>query len=209
VFPVHKDHIKFQGGPWSRMDKWLIRPNTQAKNAQCSQHLVQIDFAQIHPIRSSQESASNGRLALWRKPCLPPLQKKKLKEEGMETEHSQWNERVGRKKNKKPPALWNLCKLTYTTAKELWQLCASSSLRDGRYGTYSVTLDLQGQIRGITNLGGTISSVAPAGNVRCCIYVRNHIIALPLLEICSRDKTMVRMTCACGGGCKELTVASA
>jgi hypothetical protein len=31
----------------------------------------------------------------------------------------------------------------------------------------------RGQIRGLTNTGGTIYSVAPENNARPCIYVRN------------------------------------
>jgi hypothetical protein len=66
----------------------------------------------------------------------------------------------------------------------------------------------RGQIRGLTNSGGTIFSVAPEGNARSCIYTRNHINALPLLELCSRDVTVVRMTYTCRGRW-ELIVASA
>jgi hypothetical protein len=67
----------------------------------------------------------------------------------------------------------------------------------------------RGQIRSLTNSGGTIYSVAPENNARSCIYVRNHINALPLLEFCSRDTTTVRITYTYGGGCEELIVASA
>jgi hypothetical protein len=52
----------------------------------------------------------------------------------------------------------------------------------------------RGQIRGLTNSGGTILSVASKGNARSYIYVRKHTNALPLLELCSRDATMVRYT---------------
>jgi hypothetical protein len=65
------------------------------------------------------------------------------------------------------------------------------------------------QIRGLTNTGGTVYSVAPGNNARSCIYIRNHINALPLLRLCSRDTTTVRITYTYRGGCKELTVASA
>jgi hypothetical protein len=65
------------------------------------------------------------------------------------------------------------------------------------------------QKRGLTNSGGKIYSVAPGNNARSCIYVRNHINALPLLEFCSSDATTVRITYAYGGGCEELTVVSA
>jgi hypothetical protein len=67
----------------------------------------------------------------------------------------------------------------------------------------------RGQVRGFTNSGGTMYSVAPENNARSCIYVRNHINALPLLEMCSRDATMVRIRYTHSGGCKELIVASA
>jgi hypothetical protein len=39
----------------------------------------------------------------------------------------------------------------------------------------------RGQVRGLTILGGTIYSVLPENNARTCIYIRNHINALPLL----------------------------
>jgi hypothetical protein len=64
----------------------------------------------------------------------------------------------------------------------------------------------RGLIRGLTNLGGTVFSVVPGGNVRSCIFVKNHINALLLLEFCSRDATTVRITG--GGDCGELIVAS-
>jgi hypothetical protein len=35
-------------------------------------------------------------------------------------------------------------------------------------------------IRGLTNTGGTVYSVAPDNNARSCIYTRNYINALPL-----------------------------
>jgi hypothetical protein len=46
-------------------------------------------------------------------------------------------------------------------------------------------------------------------NSRSCIYIRNHINALPLLEFCSRDATTVRLTYTFGGGNRELVVTSA
>jgi hypothetical protein len=55
-----------------------------------------------------------------------------------------------------------------------------------------------GQIRGLTNTGVTVYSVAPENNARSCIYAKNHINALPLLEFCSRDATTVRITYAYG-----------
>jgi hypothetical protein len=67
----------------------------------------------------------------------------------------------------------------------------------------------RGRIRGLTNSGGTIFSVAPEGNARTCIYTRNQINALLLLELCSRDVTAVRMTYTCGGSWEELIIASA
>jgi hypothetical protein len=50
----------------------------------------------------------------------------------------------------------------------------------------------KGQVRGLTNSGGTLYTVAPGKNSRSCIYIRNHINALPLLEFCSRDAATVR-----------------
>jgi ABC-type molybdate transport system substrate-binding protein len=41
----------------------------------------------------------------------------------------------------------------------------------------------KGQVRGLTNSGWTVYFATPEGNVRSCIYVRNHINALLLLEI--------------------------
>jgi hypothetical protein len=67
----------------------------------------------------------------------------------------------------------------------------------------------KGQIRGLTNTGETVYSVAPENNAISCIYIRSHVNALPLLEFCSRDATMVRITYSYGGGCEELIVASA
>jgi hypothetical protein len=67
----------------------------------------------------------------------------------------------------------------------------------------------KGQVRGLTNSRGTIYAVAPSKNSRSCIYIRNHINALPLLEFCSRDTTTVRITYAYGGGNRELVVTSA
>jgi hypothetical protein len=65
------------------------------------------------------------------------------------------------------------------------------------------------QISGLTNSEGTVHSAGPENNARSCIYVRNHIDALPLLEYCSGDATKVRITYTYGGGCEELFVASA
>jgi hypothetical protein len=67
----------------------------------------------------------------------------------------------------------------------------------------------KGQIRGLTNTGGTVYSVAPENNARSCIYIRSHINGLPLLEFCSKDTTTVRITYTYGGGWAELIVASA
>jgi hypothetical protein len=64
----------------------------------------------------------------------------------------------------------------------------------------------RGQIRGLSNSGGTIYFVGPEYNVRSCTYVRNHINALPLLEISTRDAVIITYTYC--GGC-ELIVASA
>jgi hypothetical protein len=46
-------------------------------------------------------------------------------------------------------------------------------------------------------------------NSRSCIYIRNHINALPLLEFCSRDATTARITYTYGGGIRELVISSA
>jgi hypothetical protein len=67
----------------------------------------------------------------------------------------------------------------------------------------------KGQVRGLTNSGWPAYFATPDGNVRFCIYVRNHINALPLLEFCSRDTTTVRMTYTSNGGYEELIVALA
>jgi splicing factor 45 len=67
----------------------------------------------------------------------------------------------------------------------------------------------RGQVRGLTNHGGTIYSIAPENNARSCIYIRNLNNVLPLLEFCSRDATTVRITDTYGEACKELIVASA
>jgi hypothetical protein len=51
----------------------------------------------------------------------------------------------------------------------------------------------KGQIRGLTNTGGTVYSVAPGNNAKSCIYITNHINELPLLELCSRDTTTAKI----------------
>jgi hypothetical protein len=56
---------------------------------------------------------------------------------------------------------------------------------------------------------GTVYSAAPENNASSCVYIRSHINALLLLEFCSRDATMVRITYTYGRGCEELIVASA
>jgi hypothetical protein len=61
----------------------------------------------------------------------------------------------------------------------------------------------------LTSSGGTIFSVEPKGNARSWIYVRNHINALSLLEFCSRDGTIVRMTYRCRGRCEGFIITSA
>jgi splicing factor 45 len=66
-----------------------------------------------------------------------------------------------------------------------------------------------GYTRGLTNSWGTLYTVAPGKNSRSCIYIRNHINALPLLEFCCRDATTVRIIYTCGGGNRELVVSSA
>jgi hypothetical protein len=67
----------------------------------------------------------------------------------------------------------------------------------------------RGQVRGLTNSGITIYSAIAQNDARSCIYIRNHLNALPLLEFCSRDATMVRITCRHGQSSKELILASA
>jgi hypothetical protein len=32
----------------------------------------------------------------------------------------------------------------------------------------------KGQIRGLTNTGGTVYSAVPSNNARSCVYIRNH-----------------------------------
>jgi hypothetical protein len=66
----------------------------------------------------------------------------------------------------------------------------------------------KGKVRGLTNSGETIYAVAPGKNSRSCIYIRNRINALPLLEFCFRDATTVRITYAYGAGNRELVVTS-
>jgi splicing factor 45 len=66
-----------------------------------------------------------------------------------------------------------------------------------------------GRIKGLTNTGGTVYSAAPCNNIRSCTYIWSLINALPLLEFCSRDTTMVRITHAYGGIHEELIVTSA
>jgi hypothetical protein len=68
---------------------------------------------------------------------------------------------------------------------------------------------MQGRIRGLTSKRGTVYSAAPENNARSCIYVRNQINDLPLLEFCSRYATTVRITYTYGGVCEEIIVASA
>jgi hypothetical protein len=66
-----------------------------------------------------------------------------------------------------------------------------------------------GQISGLTNTGGTVYSVAPDNNSRSCIYIRNHINAIPLLELCFRDATTMRIIYTYRGSCEELIISSA
>jgi hypothetical protein len=85
----------------------------------------------------------------------------------------------------------------------------ATSWGKGRCSTYSGALVIQGPNKRFTNTGGTVYSVVPEYNARSCIYVRNHINALPLLEFCSRDTTTVRITYTHGKVCEELIIASA
>jgi hypothetical protein len=51
------------------------------------------------------------------------------------------------------------------------------------------------QERGLTSSGRAIFTMTPKSNVMSCIYVRDCINALTLLELCSRDATVVGITC--------------
>jgi hypothetical protein len=51
-------------------------------------------------------------------------------------------------------------------------------------------------------------SVATEGNARPSICVRNQIIALHLLELCSSDATRVGLMYACGGGCEHIVTSA-
>jgi hypothetical protein len=64
-------------------------------------------------------------------------------------------------------------------------------------------------IRGLCNRWGTLFSAGPGIAPKACIFVRNTIQAFPLLELCSRDVTMVRLSCNKGGSIRELIVTSA
>jgi hypothetical protein len=57
--------------------------------------------------------------------------------------------------------------------------------------------------------GGVIYYVVHSAALRSCIYVRNNTNALLLLEFCSRDVTVVRMTYSRGRNKKEFAVTSA
>jgi hypothetical protein len=84
----------------------------------------------------------------------------------------------------------------------------AASCEKSRRSTYSGTLVIQGTNKRFNQYGGTVYPVAPGNNARSCIYIRNQINALPLLELCSRDATTVRMTHTYRGR-EELIVASA
>jgi hypothetical protein len=66
-----------------------------------------------------------------------------------------------------------------------------------------------GQIRGLSGTGGTIFLVTYGATLRSCIYVRNHINVLPLLEYCSSDMATVWILYSSGGNQRELIVTSA
>jgi hypothetical protein len=83
-----------------------------------------------------------------------------------------------------------LFRLTYTTANLRQQLAEGKA----DIALIQEPWIYRGQATGLTNSGGTFYSVVPENNARSCIYVRNHINALPLLEFCSRDTITVRMT---------------
>jgi hypothetical protein len=62
----------------------------------------------------------------------------------------------------------------------------------------------KGRVQGLHDTGRAIIFLAPCGNSKHCIYIRNHIKAIPLLEFCSRDLTQVMVTHT--GRQQELTV---
>jgi hypothetical protein len=87
-------------------------------------------------------------------------------------------------------------------------LCQQLSVREVDATLFSGTLAIEGTNKRFNQYRGTVYSVAPDKNARSCIYIRNHINALPLLEFCSRDATTVRITYTYRGFCEELIVAS-
>jgi hypothetical protein len=66
-----------------------------------------------------------------------------------------------------------------------------------------------GQVRNLTSSEGTAVSVAPNSNAKSYIFIGNHINALPLLELCFKDTTAVRMTYLCGSSYEELILTTA
>jgi hypothetical protein len=65
------------------------------------------------------------------------------------------------------------------------------------------------RIRGLCNRWGTLFAAGPGFAPRACIFVRNTIHTFPLLELCSRDVTTVRLSFKGGGGIRKLIVTSA
>jgi hypothetical protein len=63
--------------------------------------------------------------------------------------------------------------------------------------------------RGLRNRWGTLFSAGPRTAPRACNFARNTIQAFPLLELCSRDITTVRLSFNREGSLRELTVTSA
>jgi splicing factor 45 len=65
------------------------------------------------------------------------------------------------------------------------------------------------RIRGLHNRWGILFSAGPGIDSRACISVRNTIQAFPLLELCSRDVVMVRLSFNGEGSIRDLIVTSA
>jgi hypothetical protein len=78
--------------------------------------------------------------------------------------------------------------------------------RGNRCSAYSGTLGLGDWIRGLHNKWGTLFSAGPSIAPRTSTFVRNAIQAFPLLELSSREATMVRLSFTGGGSIRELNV---
>jgi hypothetical protein len=102
---------------------------------------------------------------------------------------------------------WNLYRLNYTTARLLQHCCAKNLLWERLISHLFRKPGSKGaRYRG---LGGTIFSGMYGTTLRSCIYVRNHINILPLLQFCSRDVATVRILYSSEGNHRELIVISA